>query len=50
MIAAGVPAGPLVGRILGDLFLRKLAGEDDERRALEAIVAEAQQLVDTEGE
>ncbi len=54
VIAAGVPAGPLVGRILGDLFLRtldgELAGEDDERRALEVLVAEAQQLVDTEGE
>ncbi|MCW2921403.1 MAG: putative poly polymerase [Thermoleophilia bacterium] len=54
VIAAGVPAGPLVGRILGDLFLRtldgELAGEDDERRALAALVADAQQLVDTEGE
>ncbi len=54
VIAAAVPAGPLVGRILGDLFLRtldgELAGEDDERRALGELVAEAQQLVDTEGE
>lgn len=54
VIAAGVPAGPLVGRILGDLFLRtldgELAGEDDERRALAALVVEAQQQVDTEGE
>lgn len=54
VIAAGVPAGPLVGRILGDLFLRtldgELAGEDDERRALAQLVAQSQQLVDTEGE
>lgn len=38
VVAAGVPAGPAVGRILGDLFLRsldgELAGEDDERAAL----------------
>lgn len=38
VIAAGVPAGPRVGRILGDLFLRsldgELRGEGDERRAL----------------
>jgi tRNA nucleotidyltransferase (CCA-adding enzyme) len=54
VIAAGVPAGPLVGRILGDLFLRtldgELAGEEDERRALAELVVQAQQLVDTEGE
>jgi tRNA nucleotidyltransferase (CCA-adding enzyme) len=48
VIAAGVPAGPRVGRILGDLFLRsldgELQGEADERCALA-------QLVDTvEGE
>jgi tRNA nucleotidyltransferase (CCA-adding enzyme) len=38
VIAAGVPAGPQVGRILGDLFLRtldgELRGEADERRAI----------------
>jgi tRNA nucleotidyltransferase (CCA-adding enzyme) len=38
VIAAGVPAGPEVGRLLGDLFLRALDGEfatpDDEQRAL----------------
>jgi tRNA nucleotidyltransferase (CCA-adding enzyme) len=49
VMAAGVPAGPLVGRILGDLFLRsldgELSGEDDERRALAEIVAEAQGMV-----
>lgn len=42
VIAAGVPAGPQVGRILGDLFLRtldgELSGEVDERAALEAHV------------
>jgi hypothetical protein len=48
VIEAGVPAGPRVGRILGDLFLRsldgELQGEADERCALA-------QLVDTvEGE
>jgi tRNA nucleotidyltransferase (CCA-adding enzyme) len=38
VIAAGVPAGPRVGRVLGDLFLRtldgELRGEADERRAI----------------
>ncbi len=38
VIAAGVPAGPRVGRVLGDLFLRtldgELVGEADERRAI----------------
>jgi tRNA nucleotidyltransferase (CCA-adding enzyme) len=54
VIAAGVPAGPLVGRILGDLFLRtldgELAGEDDERRALAELVAQARELAGEEGE
>jgi tRNA nucleotidyltransferase (CCA-adding enzyme) len=38
VLAAGVPAGPRIGSILGDLFLRsldgELQGEADERRAL----------------
>ncbi len=54
VIAAGVPAGPIVGRILGDLFLRtldgELHGEDDERRVLAELVTQAQQLVDDEGD
>lgn len=45
VIAAGVPAGPLVGRILGVLFLRsldgELQGEADERAALVELVEEA---------
>lgn len=45
VVAAGVPAGPLVGRILGALFLRTLDGElrseEDERRALVELAAEA---------
>ena len=43
VVAAGVPAGPRVGQILGALFLRTLDGElrseDDERRALAELVA-----------
>lgn len=46
VIAAGVPAGPRVGRILGDLFLRsldgELQGEVDERRALAQLAAVAE--------
>jgi hypothetical protein len=45
VIAAGIPAGPLVGRILGVLFLRtldgELQGEADERAALAELVEEA---------
>lgn len=45
VIAAGVPAGPLVGRILGVLFLRALDGElpdeEAERAALDELVTEA---------
>lgn len=41
VIALGVPNGPLVGQILGDLFTLRLDGEvetdDDERRALERL-------------
>jgi hypothetical protein len=51
VIAAGVPAGPLVGRILGVLFLRtldgELNGEADERTALAELVAEAQASIAT---
>ncbi|MCB0878218.1 MAG: CCA tRNA nucleotidyltransferase [Thermoleophilia bacterium] len=43
VIDAGIPAGPRVGRVLGDLFLRtldgELCGEDDERRAIAEHVA-----------
>jgi tRNA nucleotidyltransferase (CCA-adding enzyme) len=53
VIAAGVPAGPLVGRILGVLFLRtldgELQGEADERAALAELVTEAQAQVDVDG-
>ena len=45
VIAAGVPAGPAVGRILGTLFLRALDGEltgvDAERAALAELAAAA---------
>lgn len=45
VVAAGVPVGPRVGRILGDLFLRSLdgdlQGEADERRALAEHAARA---------
>lgn len=45
VLAAGVPAGPAVGRILGELFLRSLDGElagvADERAALERLAADA---------
>jgi tRNA nucleotidyltransferase (CCA-adding enzyme) len=45
VIAAGIPAGPLVGRVLGVLFLRsldgELRGEADERAALTELVIEA---------
>jgi tRNA nucleotidyltransferase (CCA-adding enzyme) len=45
VVAEGVPRGPLVGRILGVLFLRALDGElpDEaaERQALAEVVAEA---------
>jgi tRNA nucleotidyltransferase (CCA-adding enzyme) len=45
VIAAGVPAGPQVGRILGTLFLRALDGEltgaDAERSALAELAAAA---------
>ena len=44
VMAAGVPAGPEVGRILGTIFLRSLdrdlQGEDDERRALTELARE----------
>ncbi|MCW2926054.1 MAG: Polynucleotide adenylyltransferase region [Thermoleophilia bacterium] len=54
VMAAGVPAGPLVGRILGVLFLRsldgELRGEADERAALAELVAEAQTLVTEESD
>ncbi|MCW2923698.1 MAG: putative poly polymerase, partial [Thermoleophilia bacterium] len=44
VVAAGVPAGPAVGRILGELFLRtldgELRGEDDERRALAQLASQ----------
>lgn len=50
VIAAGVPAGPLVGRILGVLFLRtldgELRGEVDERAALAELVDEAQASIE----
>jgi hypothetical protein len=53
VIAAGVPAGPLVGRILGVLFLRtldgELQGEADERAALAELVTEARASVDVDG-
>ena len=50
VIEAGVSAGPMVGRILGDLFLRtldgELAGEADERRALAELVEQARRIAD----
>lgn len=50
VVDAGVPAGPLVGRILGVLFLRtldgELQGEADERRALVELVEEARQTLE----
>jgi hypothetical protein len=50
VMAAGVPAGQAVGKILGDLFLRsldgELRGEVDERRALAELAA---RYAETEG-
>jgi tRNA nucleotidyltransferase (CCA-adding enzyme) len=55
VVAAGIPRGPLVGRILGVLFLRALDGElpdaDAERAALAELVIEASAtLTDDAGE
>jgi tRNA nucleotidyltransferase (CCA-adding enzyme) len=40
VMAEGVPAGPAVGRILGDLFLRSLDGEFADEQAERAALAE----------
>lgn len=54
VVEAGVPAGPLVGRILGVLFLRtldgELNGEQDERDALRELVEEARRELGTSTE